>query len=105
MRPRQQSALFGSSGLLAGAGGAVRAGFDLGSSLLILIVATSLMGATLPLLARYAVRRDSEIGARVGGLYAANTPVAVAALRVVEDLPPGEDRERLRALFWLGASR
>ena len=39
----------------------------------ILIVPTGLMGATLPLLARHAVRREEEIGRRVGALYAINT--------------------------------
>src|SRR5262249_5088489 len=36
------------------------------------------MGATLPLLASYAVRRDDQIGSRVGLLYAANTTGAIA---------------------------
>ena len=44
----------------------------------ILIVPTGLMGATLPLLARHAVRREEEIGRRVGVLYAINTAGAVA---------------------------
>src|SRR5439155_12089825 len=39
---------------------------------------TALMGATLPLLARQAVRRDAELGARVGLLYTINTAGAVA---------------------------
>jgi spermidine synthase len=44
----------------------------------ILLVPTALMGATLPLLARHAVRREEEIGRRVGTLYAVNTAGAVA---------------------------
>jgi spermidine synthase len=44
----------------------------------ILIVPTGFMGATLPLLARHAVRREEEIGRRVGALYAINTAGAVA---------------------------
>jgi spermidine synthase len=47
-------------------------------SFAILMVPTGLMGATLPLLARHAVRRDDEIGRRVGALYAINTAGAVA---------------------------
>ena len=31
------------------------------------------MGATLPLLARHAVRRRAQIGRRIGALYAVNT--------------------------------
>ncbi len=39
---------------------------------------TALMGATLPLLARFAVTRDEQIGPRVGLLYAVNTLGAIA---------------------------
>ncbi len=52
--------------------------FYLASSFLILLVPTTLMGATLPLLARQAVRREQEIGRRIGVLYAANTAGAAA---------------------------
>jgi spermidine synthase len=44
----------------------------------VLVPPTALMGATLPLLARHAVRRESEIGSRVGVLYAVNTAGAIA---------------------------
>jgi len=54
------------------------AAFMLVVSTAILVAPTSLMGATLPLLARHAVRRSEEIGARVGALYAVNTAGAVA---------------------------
>lgn len=47
-------------------------------SLLILLVPTAFMGATLPLLARYAVTTDRQLGPRVGLLYALNTVGAVA---------------------------
>ena len=40
------------------------------------------MGATLPLLIRHAVRRESEIGSRVGVLYAVNTLGAVGGTLV-----------------------
>lgn len=46
-------------------------------SFAILMIPTGLMGATLPLLARYAVREESEIGRRVGVLYSVNTVGAV----------------------------
>ncbi len=52
--------------------------FYLVSSFLILLVPTGLMGATLPLLARHAVREPRQIGERVGVLYAANTAGAAA---------------------------
>ncbi len=46
-------------------------------SFLILLIPTAMMGATLPLLTRYAVRRDEELGRRVGALYAINTLGAI----------------------------
>ncbi len=48
---------------------------------------TTLMGATLPLLARHAVHVDAEIGPRIGTLYALNTAGAVLGA--------------LRTAFWL----
>ncbi|MEM7306360.1 MAG: fused MFS/spermidine synthase [Planctomycetota bacterium] len=44
---------------------------------LVLLAPTAVLGATLPLLVRHTVRSEEEIGARVGGLYAANTLGAV----------------------------
>jgi spermidine synthase len=43
----------------------------------LLLIPTTLMGATLPVLARALVERDSHLGGRVGGLYAINTAGAV----------------------------
>ena len=43
----------------------------------VLAIPTGLMGATLPLLIRYAVRTDAEVGPRVALLYAINTAGAV----------------------------
>ncbi len=71
-------ALFGGSESPPASANAVRALYYLASSFLILAVPTGLMGATLPMLARHAVRRESEIGARIGLLYATNTLGAVA---------------------------
>ncbi len=56
--------------------------FHLAASFAILLVPTALMGATLPLLARHAVRREEEIARRVGVLYTANTAGAVAGTLV-----------------------
>ncbi len=69
--------IFGASELGGEALGLAHALFYLLASSLILLVPTGLMGATLPLLARHAVRRESEIGSRVGTLYATNTAGAV----------------------------
>jgi spermidine synthase len=70
---RLQLALLGGTAGLAEAGGLATVAFHLAASFAVLLVPTALMGATLPLLARYAVERDEEIGARVGTLYTINT--------------------------------
>ena len=44
----------------------------------ILLVPTTLMGGTLPILSRFLVRESETLGRRVGGLYALNTFGAVA---------------------------
>jgi len=46
-------------------------------SFAILMIPTGLMGATLPLLARHAVRSERDIGRRIGALYSVNTAGAV----------------------------
>lgn len=70
-------ALFGGANSPPAAGGGLQAVYYLLSSFLILFVPTGLMGATLPMLARHAVREEHEIGARIGLLYATNTAGAV----------------------------
>jgi spermidine synthase len=52
--------------------------FCLAAAFAILLVPTTLMGATLPLLARHAVHSERQIGRRIGLLYACNTAGAVA---------------------------
>lgn len=52
--------------------------FHLLATFIVLVPCTALMGATLPLLARHAVRSDEQIGPRVGILYATNTAGAIA---------------------------
>ncbi len=69
-------ALFAGAGLAEAAGAGFTL-FYLACSLVILIVPTALMGATLPLLIRHAVRRTEEIGSRVSVLYGVNTVGAV----------------------------
>jgi spermidine synthase len=56
--------------------------FYLVSAFIALAVPTTLMGATLPLLARYAVAEESQIGKRIGLLYAMNTAGAVGGALV-----------------------
>jgi spermidine synthase len=51
--------------------------FQFGLVFLILVAPTTLMGGTLPILSRYFVRRETEIGYGVGGIYALNTAGAV----------------------------
>ncbi|NIR58789.1 MAG: hypothetical protein GWO02_04355, partial [Gammaproteobacteria bacterium] len=57
--------------------GALAQLFRFSGAFLLLLTPTALMGATLPLLARHAVRSDEEIGPRVGALYATNTAGAI----------------------------
>jgi spermidine synthase len=52
--------------------------FYLASAFVVLAMPTVLMGATLPMLARHAVRNEEQIGTRIGALYAINTAGAVA---------------------------
>lgn len=68
---------FGGRGSPPSEGGLPSALFFLAASFAILLVPTALMGATLPLLARHAVRSEREIGSRIGALYATNTFGAV----------------------------
>src|SRR5688572_21906346 len=51
--------------------------FYLVSAFAALALPTTLMGATLPMLARYAVVEEAQIGRRIGLLYATNTAGAV----------------------------
>ena len=51
--------------------------YYLAATFLILSLPTAAMGATLPLLAKYAVSADNQIGPRVGFLYGINTLGAV----------------------------
>jgi spermidine synthase len=70
-------ALFGGQVEIPSSGGLSVALFYTGASLAILALPTLCMGATLPVLARVAVRSDAEIAPRVGRLYAVNTLGAV----------------------------
>jgi spermidine synthase len=69
-------ALFGGSDAFE-IGGLTTALFYVACSFVILMLPTAFMGATLPLLARHAVHSESQLGSRVGALYATNTAGAV----------------------------
>lgn len=77
-----------------------QSGFYLIVGFLVLLVPTGLMGATLPLLTRYAVRTDAQVGSRVALLYGSNTAGAVLGTLVAAFvlLP----RLGLSATVWVG---
>ena len=59
------------------AGGIAQPAYYLFVSFVILALPTGFMGATLPLLTRYAVHEDQQVGPRVAWLYGINTAGAV----------------------------
>ena len=94
--------LLGAGSELPGGGASAAALFQLGAAFAVLLPPTAFMGATLPLLARHAVRSEAEIGWRVGVLYAVNTAGAVAgALCAAFWLMP---ELGLRRTVWTGAA-
>ena len=93
--------LGGASGLPEGVAGA-SALLQLAGAFAVLLPPTAFMGATLPLLARYAVRSERQLGSRVGVLYAVNTAGAIAgtvcaAFWLIPELG-------LRHTVWVGAA-
>jgi len=94
--------LLGGGSDLVGGGATVASLFQLGAAFAVLLPPTAFMGATLPLLARHAVRNEAEIGSRVGVLYAVNTAGAIAgtvfaAFWLMPELG-------LRHTVWVGAA-
>lgn len=84
------------------AGGAGQFAFYLAATFLLVLIPTSFMGATLPLLARHAVNRESQIGERIGFLYAINTVGAVfGTIFAAFVLLP---RIGLQATVWVGVA-
>ncbi|HEU5136232.1 MAG TPA: fused MFS/spermidine synthase [Steroidobacteraceae bacterium] len=76
--------------------------FYLLSAFVALVLPTTLMGATLPVLARYAVAEEAQIGRRIGLLYAMNTAGAVGgALIAAFVLLPALGLART---VWVGAA-
>ncbi len=70
-------AILGGQASPPASGGGVTSAVYLLMAFMALLLPTGLMGATLPLLARHAVRRAADIGPRIGFLYAINTVGAV----------------------------
>lgn len=68
---------FGMQEVLPQAGETATTLFHLVTAFAILSIPTACMGATLPILTRFGVRRKSEIGSATGLLYAVNTAGAV----------------------------
>ena len=56
--------------------------FYLSVTFVVLAVPTACMGATLPMVTRYAVQKDEDVGPRVGLLYSINTVGAIAGTLV-----------------------
>ena len=71
-------AVFGGQPEPVDASGLGQSFFYLGTAFVVLAIPTSFMGATLPLLTKYVVQSDEQVGPRVGLLYATNTLGAVA---------------------------
>lgn len=73
-----QAMMIGGQPELPHAGGLTQPLFYVSVAFVLLLVPTACMGATLPLLTRYAVKRNEQVGGRVGALYSINTFGAVA---------------------------
>ena len=87
---------------LPGSGGLAQPLYYLCVSFLILALPTGFMGATLPLLTRYAVRQDAQVGPRTAWLYGINTAGAVlGALTAAFALLPALG---LKTTVWVGVA-
>ena len=73
-----QTMLIGGQPLLPDAGGLAQPLFYASIAFVLLLIPTTCMGATLPMLTRYVVHRTDQIGCRVGALYSVNTFGAVS---------------------------
>ena len=76
--------------------------FYLLAAFVALALPTTFMGATLPMLARYAIAEEAQIGRRIGLLYAINTAGAVAGALLTAFLLLPE--LGLRQTTWFGAA-
>jgi len=96
------AALFGGQDLPPDSNHAGTTLFYLATAFIALALPTTLMGATLPMLARYAVAEESQIGRRIGMLYAINTAGAVAGALLTAFLLLPE--LGLRRTIWFAAA-
>ncbi len=76
--------------------------FQFAAAFTLLLIPTSCMGATLPLLARYCVEDDSQVGPRIGTLYATNVLGAIAGVLLAGFVLLPEIG--LRRTVWVGAA-
>jgi len=76
------AAIFGGLPQPPDASGLGQSMFYLTVTFVVLAVPTACMGATLPMVTRYAVHKDEDVGPRVGLLYAINTAGAIAGTLV-----------------------
>jgi spermidine synthase len=76
------AAIFGGQPEPPDASGGGQSLYYLVASFVVLAIPTACMGATLPLLTRYAVQSDEQVGPRTGALYALNTAGAVGGTLV-----------------------
>jgi len=72
------AAMFGGLQQPPDASGLGQSAFYLMVTFIVLVIPTACMGATLPMLTRYAVHKDEDVGPRVGLLYSINTTGAIA---------------------------
>jgi spermidine synthase len=72
------AAIFGGSPHPPDASGMGQSLFYLVVTFVVLVVPTACMGATLPMVTRYAVHKDEDVGPRVGLLYSINSAGAIA---------------------------
>jgi spermidine synthase len=97
-----QVAVIGGQPELPDSGGMAQSLFCLTCAFVVLLVPTTCMGATLPLLARHAVRSEDEVSRRIGWLYSINTAGAVLGTLVAGFvLLPNIG---LRATVWCGVA-
>ena len=76
------AAIFGGLSQPPDASGMGQSSFYLIATFVVLAVPTACMGATLPMVTRYAVHKDEDVGPRVGLLYSINTAGAIAGTLV-----------------------
>ena len=72
------ASMFGGLSQPPDASGIGQSMFYLSITFVVLLVPTACMGATLPMVTRYAVHKDEDVGPRVGLLYSINTGGAIA---------------------------